>query len=339
MIDQLKKHITEVDEFTAKNPKDVEEFRIKYLGKKGLLNKFFAEFKDIPNEHKKEFGQTINLLKSKATEKVNLLSSSLKQTEGAKARFGDLTRPSEPIELGARHPISIVKNRIISIFSRIGFNVSEGPEIEDDWHNFTALNLPEYHPARDMQDTFFVQTNPDILLRTHTSSVQVRYMENNKPPIRTISPGRVYRNEAISARSHCFFHQVEGLYVDKDVSFADLKQTLQFFTTELFGKSKIRLRPSYFPFTEPSAEVDVYWGLETETDYRMTKGTGWLEIMGCGMVDPNVLDNCGIDSKEYSGFAFGLGIDRIALLLYQISDIRMFSENDLRFLEQFKSAF
>lgn len=339
MIDQLKKHITEVDEFTAKNPKDVEEFRIKYLGKKGLLNKFFAEFKDIPNEHKKEFGQTINLLKSKATEKVNLLSSSLKQTEGAKARFGDLTRPAEPIELGARHPISIVKNRIISIFSRIGFNVSEGPEIEDDWHNFTALNLPEYHPARDMQDTFFVQTNPDILLRTHTSSVQVRYMENNKPPIRTISPGRVYRNEAISARSHCFFHQVEGLYVDKDVSFADLKQTLQFFTTELFGKSKIRLRPSYFPFTEPSAEVDVYWGLETETDYRMTKGTGWLEIMGCGMVDPNVLDNCGIDSKEYSGFAFGLGIDRIALLLYQISDIRMFSENDLRFLEQFKSAF
>ena len=339
MIDQLKKHITEVDEFTAKNPKDVEEFRIKYLGKKGLLNKYFAEFKDIPNEHKKEFGQTINLLKSKATEKVNLLSSSLKQTEGAKARFGDLTRPAEPIELGARHPISIVKNRIISIFSRIGFNVSEGPEIEDDWHNFTALNLPEYHPARDMQDTFFVQTNPDILLRTHTSSVQVRYMENNKPPIRTISPGRVYRNEAISARSHCFFHQVEGLYVDKDVSFADLKQTLQFFTTELFGKSKIRLRPSYFPFTEPSAEVDVYWGLETETDYRMTKGTGWLEIMGCGMVDPNVLDNCGIDSKKYSGFAFGLGIDRIALLLYQISDIRMFSENDLRFLEQFKSAF
>jgi phenylalanyl-tRNA synthetase alpha chain len=253
--------------------------------------------------------------------------------------YGDLTRPGESLELGTRHPISIVKNQIIDIFSRIGFNVSEGPEIEDDWHNFTALNLPEHHPARDMQDTFFIQTNPDLLLRTHTSSVQVRYMESNTPPIRTISPGRVYRNEAISARSHCFFHQVEGLYIDKDVSFADLKQTLQFFTTELFGKSKIRLRPSYFPFTEPSAEVDVYWGLETETDYRMTKGTGWLEIMGCGMVDPNVLDNCGIDSNEYSGFAFGMGIDRIALLLHQISDIRLLSENDLRFLEQFKSAF
>ena len=339
MIDQLKKHIEEVEGFSAQNPKEIEEFRIKYLGKKGLLNKYFAEFKQIPNEQKKEFGQTINLLKTKATDKVNTLSSKIKGSGDSKARYGDLTRPAEPMELGARHPISIVKNRIIDIFSRIGFNVSEGPEIEDDWHNFTALNLPEYHPARDMQDTFFVQTNPDILLRTHTSSVQVRYMENNKPPIRTISPGRVYRNEAISARSHCFFHQVEGLYVDKDVSFADLKQTLQFFTTELFGKSKIRLRPSYFPFTEPSAEVDVYWGLETEADYRMTKGTGWLEIMGCGMVDPNVLDNCGIDSKKYSGFAFGLGIDRIALLLYQISDIRMLSENDVRFLEQFKSAF
>ena len=339
MIDQLKKHIAEVDEFTAKTEAEIEEFRIKYLGKKGLLNQFFAEFKNIPNDQKKEFGKTINLLKSRATDKVAVLAAEFKSIKGESARYGDLTRPAEPMELGARHPISIVKNRIINIFSRIGFNVSEGPEIEDDWHNFTALNLPEYHPARDMQDTFFVQTDPDILLRTHTSSVQVRYMENNKPPIRTISPGRVYRNEAISARSHCFFHQIEGLYVDKDVSFADLKQTLQFFTNELFGKSKIRLRPSYFPFTEPSAEVDVYWGLETETDYRMTKGTGWLEIMGCGMVDPNVLDNCGIDSKEYSGFAFGLGIDRIALLLYQISDIRMFSENDLRFLEQFKSAF
>ncbi len=339
MIDQLKKHITDVEEFTTHDPKEVEAFRIKYLGKKGLLNKFFAEFKSIPNDQKKEFGQTINLLKTRATEKVNTLVSSLDENKGGEMRFGDLTRPAEPMALGARHPISIVKNRIIDIFSRIGFNVSEGPEIEDDWHNFTALNLPEYHPARDMQDTFFIQTDPDILLRTHTSSVQVRYMDNNKPPIRTISPGRVYRNEAISARSHCFFHQVEGLYVDRDVSFADLKQTLQFFTTEMFGKSKIRLRPSYFPFTEPSAEVDVYWGLETETDYRMTKGTGWLEIMGCGMVDPNVLDNCGIDSNEYSGFAFGLGIDRIALLLYQISDIRMFSENDLRFLDQFKSAF
>ena len=253
--------------------------------------------------------------------------------------LNDLTRPGNSIEIGSKHPITIVKNRIIDIFSSIGYNVSEGPEIEDDWHNFTALNLPEYHPARDMQDTFFIQTNPDLLLRTHTSSVQVRYMENNKPPIRTISPGRVYRNEAISARSHCFFHQVEGLYIDENVSFADLKQTLEFFTKQLFGKSKIRLRPSYFPFTEPSAEVDVYWGLRNETDYKMTKGTGWLEIMGCGMVDPNVLDNCGIDSKKYSGFAFGMGIDRIALLLHQIKDIRLLSENDTRFIKQFKSTF
>ncbi|MEO9890886.1 phenylalanine--tRNA ligase subunit alpha [Aurantibacter sp.] len=338
MIDTIKEHIAEVEKFKADSKEAVESFRIKYLGKKGLLNDFFAEFKNVPGPQKKEFGQTINQLKQAATEKVNVLKNSLEKTTEQKSIYGDLTRPGEAIEIGARHPISIVKNQIIDIFSRIGFNVSEGPEIEDDWHNFTALNLPEHHPARDMQDTFFIQTNPDVLLRTHTSSVQVRYMENNKPPIRTISPGRVYRNEAISARSHCFFHQVEGLYIDKDVSFADLKQTLQFFTTELFGKSKIRLRPSYFPFTEPSAEVDVYWGLETETDYKMTKGTGWLEIMGCGMVDPNVLDNCGIDSKEYSGFAFGMGIDRIALLLHQISDIRLLSENDLRFLEQFKSA-
>ena len=255
-----------------------------------------------------------------------------------KAEINDISRPGDPIEIGSRHPISIVKNRIIDIFSQIGFTISEGPEIEDDWHNFSALNLPEHHPARDMQDTFFLEKNPDYLLRTHTSSVQVRYMENNKPPIRTISPGRVYRNEAISARSHCFFHQIEGLCIDKDVSFADLKQTLEYFTTQLFGKSKIRLRPSYFPFTEPSAEVDVYWGLNNETDYKMTKGTGWLEIMGCGMVDPNVLENCKIDSKEYSGFAFGLGIDRITLLLHQIDDIRLFSENDVRFLDQFKST-
>lgn len=274
-----------------------------------------------------------------ATEKVAQLKEALEDKQQATGVYGDLSRPGAPINLGSRHPISLVKNQIIDIFSRIGFNVSEGPEMEDDWHNFTALNLPEYHPARDMQDTFFIQTDPDILLRTHTSSVQVRYMENNTPPIRTISPGRVFRNEAISARSHCFFHQVEGLYIDKDVSFADLKQTLQYFTESLFGKSKIRLRPSYFPFTEPSAEVDVYWGLETETDYKMTKGTGWLEIMGCGMVDPNVLKNCGIDPEEYSGFAFGMGIDRIALLLHQISDIRLLSENDIRFLKQFQSTF
>lgn len=338
MIDKIKELITEAETFKAQSKEEVEAFRIKYLGRKGLLNDYFAEFKNVANEQKKEFGQTINKLKKTAEEKVAALKDEFEANEEDKGALGDLSRPGEPITLGARHPISLVKNQITDIFSRIGFNVSEGPEIEDDWHNFTALNLPEYHPARDMQDTFFIQTNPDILLRTHTSSVQVRYMENNPPPIRTISPGRVYRNEVISARSHCFFHQVEGLYIDKDVSFADLKQTLQYFTTELFGKSKIRLRPSYFPFTEPSAEIDVYWGLETETDHKITKGTGWLEIGGCGMVDPNVLENCKIDSNEYSGFAFGVGIDRIAMLLHQISDIRLLSENDVRFLEQFKSA-
>ncbi|XCF06661.1 phenylalanine--tRNA ligase subunit alpha [Tamlana crocina] len=338
MIEKIKELIDEAEAFKAQSKEEVEAFRIKYLGSKGLLKQYFAEFKNVANDQKKEFGQTINKLKKTAEDKVNALKEELESKEEVKGVYGDLSRPGESVQIAARHPISIVKNQIIDIFSRIGFNVSEGPEIEDDWHNFTALNLPEYHPARDMQDTFFIQTNPDILLRTHTSSVQVRYMENNKPPIRTISPGRVYRNEAISARSHCFFHQVEGLYIDKDVSFADLKQTLQHFTTEMFGKSKIRLRPSYFPFTEPSAEVDVYWGLETEIDYRITKGTGWLEIMGCGMVDPNVLENCGIDSKEYSGFAFGMGIDRIAMLLHQIGDIRLLSENDVRFLEQFKSA-
>ena len=338
MTEHIHKLIEEAKAFNSQSLEEVEAFRIKFLGKKGLLTDLFVSFKEVPNEQKKDFGQAINKLKRAAQDKVSELKQSLSSSINDSAVYGDLSRPGEPFEIGARHPISLVKNQIIDIFSRIGFNVSEGPEIEDDWHNFTALNLPEHHPARDMQDTFFIQTDPDILLRTHTSSVQVRYMENNQPPIRTISPGRVYRNEAISARSHCFFHQVEGLYIDKNVSFADLKQTLQYFTTELFGKSKIRLRPSYFPFTEPSAEVDVYWGLETETDYKMTKGTGWLEIMGCGMVDPNVLENCGIDSKEYSGFAFGMGIDRIALLLHQISDIRLLSENNVRFLEQFKSA-
>ena len=338
MVDQIKDLIREVEEFATESESELEKFRIKFLGKKGILSSLFNDFKSVPDKEKKEYGKAVNELKNKA----QIVVGSLKTTiVGGKTKADttiDYTCPGDPFPLGARHPISLVKNQIIDIFSRIGFNVSEGPEIEDDWHNFTALNLPEHHPARDMQDTFFIQTNPDILLRTHTSSVQVRYMENNTPPIRTISPGRVYRNEAISARSHCFFHQVEGLYIDKDVSFADLKQTLQFFTKELFGKSKIRLRPSYFPFTEPSAEVDVYWGLETETDYKMTKGTGWLEIMGCGMVDPNVLKNCGIDAKKYSGFAFGMGIDRIALLLHQIDDIRILSENDLRFLSQFKGA-
>ncbi|MDT0691873.1 phenylalanine--tRNA ligase subunit alpha [Salegentibacter sp. F188] len=338
MIDKIKEYIAEVEAFQAQTAEEIEAFRIKFLGKKGILNQFFAEFKNVPNEQKKDFGQAINELKTGAQQKVSALKDELESKEEEKGVYGDLSRPAEPVQIGSRHPISVVKNQIIEIFSNIGFNVSEGPEIEDDWHNFTALNLPEYHPARDMQDTFFIQTDPDILLRTHTSSVQVRYMEDNKPPIRTISPGRVFRNEAISARSHCIFHQVEGLYIDKDVSFADLKQTLLYFTKQLFGKSKIRLRPSYFPFTEPSAEVDIYWGLETETDYRITKGTGWLEIMGCGMVDPNVLKNCGIDPTEYSGFAFGMGIERIAMLLYQIGDIRMFYENDVRFLEQFRSS-
>jgi phenylalanyl-tRNA synthetase alpha chain len=339
MIDKIKAYIHEVEGFTTDKTEDLEQFRVQYLGKKGILNAFFAEFKNVPNEQKKEFGKTINELKVSAQSKVEQLKSEIASKIEDKGLYGDLSRPGEPLEIGARHPISLVKNRITTIFSNIGFNVSEGPEIEDDWHNFSALNLPEYHPARDMQDTFFIQTDPkDILLRTHTSSVQVRYMENNEPPIRTISPGRVFRNEDISARSHCIFHQVEGLYIDKNVSFKDLKQTLIYFTQELFGKSKIRLRPSYFPFTEPSAEVDIYWGLETETDHRITKGTGWLEIMGCGMVDPNVLKNCDIDPKEYSGFAFGMGIERIAMLLYQIGDIRMFYENDVRFLKQFKSS-
>lgn len=336
MIDNIKEHIAKVEAFASSKKEEIEQFRIEYLGKKGILNDFFSQFKLVPNDQKKAFGQTINELKNKAEEKINALRLALESTTENKGIYGDLTRPATSVSLGARHPISLVKNQIIDIFSNIGFNVSEGPEIEDDWHNFTALNLPEYHPARDMQDTFFIQTNPDILLRTHTSSVQVRHMEQNQPPIRTISPGRVFRNEAISARSHCLFHQVEGLYIDKDVSFADLKQTLLYFTKEMFGKSKIRLRPSYFPFTEPSAEVDIYWGLNNEIDYRITKGTGWLEIMGCGMMDPNVLKNCNINPEQYSGFAFGMGIERIAMLMYQIGDIRMFYENDVRFLEQFK---
>ena len=337
MIDKVKAYLEEVEQFNANTPEAVEDFRIKFAGKKGILNDLFASFREVKNEDKKAYGQVLNELKSAVAEKVEILKAGVKGNINTASGL-DLTRPGYPTNLGSQHPLTLVKNRIIEIFNQIGYNISEGPEIEDDWHNFTALNLPEYHPARDMQDTFFIQTNPDILLRTHTSSVQVRYMENNTPPIRTISPGRVFRNEAISARAHCIFHQVEGLYIDKDVSFADLKQTLLYFTKALFGKSKIRLRPSYFPFTEPSAEVDIYWGLETEVDYRITKGTGWLEIMGCGMVDPNVLINCGIDPKEYSGFAFGMGIERIAMLLYQVGDIRLFFENDFRFLTQFKST-
>ncbi len=335
---KIEELVAEIQQFTTQSEKEIEEFRIRFLGSKGLLKQLFGEFKTVEPAQKKEIGQALNDLRSKASSKVEELKEALSADSTESKKYGDLTRPGLPVELGARHPISIVKNRIVDVFSKIGFTVSEGPEIEDDWHNFTALNLPEYHPARDMQDTFFIEKNPDTLLRTHTSSVQIRYMESHKPPIRTISPGRVFRNEDISARSHCIFHQIEGLYIDTDVSFADLKQTLLYFTKEMFGKSKIRLRPSYFPFTEPSAEVDIYWGLETETDYKITKGTGWLEIMGCGMVDPNVLKNTKIDPEKYTGYAFGMGIERIAMLLYQIPDIRMFYENDIRFLEQFKSV-
>lgn len=336
MISNIEKHLQEVENFESANAQDLEDFRIKFLGKNGILNALFADFKNVPGPEKKAVGQALNGLKVAVNSKVEAGKERFDTKK--EAVFMDLTKPGDPYEIGTRHPINLVRKRIIEIFKRIGFSLSDGPEIEDDWHNFTALNLPEFHPARDMQDTFFIQQNPDILLRTHTSSVQIRYMTDHQPPIRILSPGRVYRNEAISSRSHCMFHQIEGLYIDEKVSFADLKQTLQFFTTELFGKSQIRLRPSYFPFTEPSAEVDVYWGLETETDYRITKGTGWLEIMGCGMVDPAVLQNVGIDSEKYSGFAFGMGIERIALLLYQIGDIRLYFENDMRFLEQFESG-
>ncbi|MDG1920102.1 MAG: phenylalanine--tRNA ligase subunit alpha [Flavobacteriaceae bacterium] len=337
MIDRVKEYLKQVEAFSSTDPQEIETFRVSYAGKKGILNDLFASFREVPVEEKKAFGQELNKLKEAVTSKVKELQTQ-SRVGASKMRISDPSRTAFPIDTGNRHPLAVVKNRIIDIFTQIGFSISEGPEIEDDWHNFTALNLPAHHPARDMQDTFFIQTDPDILLRTHTSSVQVRHMENNQPPIRTISPGRVFRNEAISSRAHCIFHQVEGLYIAKEVSFADLKQTLKYFTEALFGNSKIRLRPSYFPFTEPSAEVDIYWGLETETDYRITKGTGWLEIMGCGMVDPSVLQNCGIDPEEYSGFAFGMGIERIAMLLYQVSDIRLFFENDVRFLKQFKAT-
>ena len=336
MLTKIDELLNEVQKFHSQKKEEIEQFRIKFNGKKGILNDLFEQFKSVSNDQKKEYGQKINLLKQSISAKLEELTQS-SSSQNVVAEKEDLTRPGFPLELGSRHPINLVKNRITDIFKSIGFAVADGPEIEDDWHNFTALNLPAYHPARDMQDTFFIETNPDVLLRTHTSSVQIRYMEQNEPPIRILSPGRVFRNEAVSSRSHCIFHQIEGLYIDENVSFADLKQTIQFFTTELFGKSKIRMRPSYFPFTEPSAEVDVYWGLNSETDYRITKGTGWLEIMGCGMVDPAVLKNVNIDPDKYSGYAFGMGIERIVMLLYQMSDIRMFFENDIRTLEQFKS--
>ena len=337
MLEKVQEIIEEVRVFNTSKPEDIESFRISMLGKKGKITALFNEFKNVPADQKKEFGRQLNLLKKEAQEKVNLLKSSSDNNKDGEQISSDLTIPGQPYNLGTRHPISIIKNEIIDIFSSIGFSISEGPEIEDDWHNFSALNFPENHPARDMQDTFFI--SDDLALRTHTSSVQVREMESKKPPIRTISPGRVYRNEAISARAHCFFHQVEGLYIDENVSFGDLKQTLIFFTKEMFGEdAKIRLRPSYFPFTEPSAELDVSCTICSGKGCNVCKYSGWLEIMGCGMVDPNVLINCKIDPEKYTGFAFGMGIERIAQLKYQVNDLRLYSENDLRFLEQFKKA-
>ena len=336
MLEKIKELIHEVQTLKANSKDEVEVLRVKYLSKKGILNDLFLAFKEVSPDQRKEFGQALNTLKNNLQDKINELKVSFEASEEKQqGSFKDLTLPGEPFSLGSRHPISIVINKIVAVLSKIGFTMSSGPEIEDDWHNFTALNLPKHHPARDMQDTFFIQQDPDILLRTQTSSIQVRYMENNTPPIRIVSPGRVFRKEDISARSHCMFHQIEGLYIDTDVSFADLKQTIQYFTKEIFGKSKIRLRPSYFPFTEPSAEVDIYWGLETEIDHKITKGTGWLEIGGCGMVDPNVLKNTGIDPEKYTGFAFGMGIERIAMIKYGIPDIRFLYENDSRFLNQF----
>ncbi|MEZ4887873.1 MAG: phenylalanine--tRNA ligase subunit alpha [Chitinophagales bacterium] len=331
--------LAQIEKFTTTDKQELEQFRIAYLGTKGNIKALFAGFKDVPNERKKEFGQVANAVKQAAENKVNLLKTAIEEASTNTIEIPDLTRPITTMPLGSRHPISIVRNQINEIFTRIGFTIAEGPEIEDDWHNFTALNTPEDHPARDMQDTFYIQTNPASVLRSQTSTVQVHVMENQTPPIRIISPGRVYRNETISARAHCQFHQVEGLYIDKDVSFADLKQTLLYFAREMFGKeTKIRLRPSFFPFTEPSAEVDIYWGLKDEIDYRITKGTGWLEILGCGMVDPNVLRNCNIDPEVYSGYAWGMGVERIAMLKYRIGDIRLMFQNDVRFLKQFGAA-
>lgn len=335
-IDQL---LSEVESIQAKTAEEAEQIRIRFLGKKGAITELFDEFKSVGPEVKKEFGKILNELKNKAQEKIDLLkaqtATQVKNTEQL-----DLSRPGENKTLGSRHPLNLVKKEIIDVFSRIGFVVADGPEIEDDWHNFGALNFPENHPARDMQDTFFItQGGNAMALRTHTSSVQIRIMENTKPPIRMLMPGRVYRNEAISARAHCFFHQVEGLYIDENVSFADMKQTLNYFAQEMFGeKTKIRLRPSYFPFTEPSAEVDVSCSLCNGEGCNVCKYSGWLEILGCGMVDPAVLENCGIDSTKYSGFAFGMGVERITQLKYQVKDLRLYSENDLRFLKQFRSV-
>jgi len=339
MMTQIHDIAKEIAAYQINEPSDVEKFRIRFLGSKGLIKSLYVLLREVPNEQKKEFGQKINDLRSSAETKLDEYKTSSNKSSESKWS-GDLSRPVGELNLGSHHPLTIIKREITDIFNKIGFSISEGPEIEDDWHNFSALNFPPEHPARDMQDTFFIQKgDEEIALRTHTSSVQVRIMENNQPPIRTISPGRVYRNEAISARAHCFFHQVEGLYIDEGVSFADLKQTLLYFAKELFGETaEIRLRPSYFPFTEPSAEVDVSCTICKSKGCNVCKYTGWLEILGCGMVDPNVLESSGIDSKKYSGFAFGMGIERIAQLKFKVNDLRIYSENDIRFLNQFKSA-
>lgn len=338
MINKINNLKQEIEALSASSEAEVEELRIKYLSKKGSVSLLFNDFRNVPADQKKEIGQAINELKNIATEKINSLRESMSTTDCGNETI-DLTRTPAVMPLGSRHPLSLVRNEIISIFSRLGFTIAEGPEIEDDWHVFSSLNFAADHPARDMQDTFFIQRSPDVLLRTHTSSVQSRVMEHTQPPIRIICPGRVYRNEAISARAHCFFHQVEALYVDENISFADLKQSLLYFAQEMFGpETKIRLRPSYFPFTEPSAEMDISCNLCGGKGCGFCKHTGWVEILGCGMVDPNVLDACGIDSKKYSGFALGMGVERITNLKYQVKDLRMFSENDRRFLEEFQSA-
>ena len=338
MLDKINHLKAEIESLKASKADEIETLRIKYLSKKGEISQLFNDFRNVAAEQKKEIGKLLNELKEQALTKINDLKNELGNEE-QDANLIDLSRTSYPIELGTRHPISLVKNEICEIFGRLGFSIAEGPEVEDDWHVFSALNFAEDHPARDMQDTFFIQRSPDVLLRTHTSSVQTRVMEHNQPPIRIICPGRVYRNEAISYRAHCFFHQVEALYVDKNVSFADLKQALLFFAKEMFGpETKIRLRPSYFPFTEPSAEMDISCNLCGGKGCAFCKHTGWVEILGCGMVDPNVLDACGIDSKVYTGYALGMGIERITNLKYQVKDLRMFSENDQRFLQEFVSA-
>lgn len=338
MIEKINQLTEEITTLQVSSAEEVEALRVKYLGKKGSISLLFNDFRSVAPDQKRVIGQRLNQLKNAATEKINALKEALQSSSNEYSDM-DLFRTPAPMPLGTRHPLSIVKSEIISIFSRLGFTVAEGPEIEDDWHVFSSLNFAADHPARDMQDTFFIFRNPDVLLRTHTSSVQTRVMEHTQPPIRIICPGRVYRNEAISARAHCFFHQVEALYVDKNVSFADLKQTLLYFAREMFGSNtKIRLRPSYFPFTEPSAEMDISCNLCGGKGCSFCKHTGWVEILGCGMVDPNVLDACGINSKEYSGFALGMGIERITNLKYQVKDLRMFSENDRRFLEQFQGA-